>query len=168
MAVIISAFSITMAPHVSRRNSQQSILLCFRLLFWELFSNFSGSKGWNTLALISFLQLPSTILSPCISISVPNAKHVMKNNSYKNNSCYFIWTKIDFWIKNSNYTCHFLWRDDNLISKKYGIQKNFFICEAFFWVRFHNSSGQRKCSILSLKTPPSLMRPWHLTSTELY
>ena len=31
MAVIISAFSITMAPHVSHRNSQQSILLCFRL-----------------------------------------------------------------------------------------------------------------------------------------
>ena len=126
MAVIISAFSITMAPHLSRRNSQQSILLCFRLLFWELFSNFSGSKGWNTLALISFLQLPSTILSPRISISVPNAKHVMKNNSYKNNSCSFIFTKIDFWIKNSTYTCHFLWRDDNVINKKYGIEKIFF------------------------------------------
>ena len=98
----------------------------FGCLFWELFSNFSGSKGWNTLALISFLQLPSTVLSPCISISVPNAKHVMKNNSYKNNSCSFIFTKIDFWIKNSTYSCHFLWRDDNVINKKYGIEKNFF------------------------------------------
>ena len=132
MAVIISAFSITMAPHVSRRNSQQSILLCFRLLFWELFSNFSGSKGWNTLALISFLQLPSTMLSPCISISVPNAKHVMKNNSYKNNSSSFIFTKIDFWIKNSNYTCHFLWRDDNVINKKYDIENIFFNLRGLF------------------------------------
>ena len=104
----------------------------FGCLFWELFSNFSGSNGWNTLALISFLQLPSTILSPCISISVPNAKHVMKNNSYKNNSCSFIFTKIDFWIKNSTYTCHFLWRDDNAINKKYGIEKNFFYLWGLF------------------------------------
>ena len=125
---------------------------------------------WHWFPFSNCLLAPSAfcLLSPCISIIVPNATHVVKSNSYKNNSCSFIWTKIDFWIKNSNYTCHFLWRDDNLISKKYGIQKYFFICEAFFWVRFHNSSGQRKCIILFLKTSPSLMRPWHLTSTELF
>ena len=65
----------------------------------------------------------------CISVSVPSAKHVMKNNSCKNNFCSFIWTLIDFRIKNSKYTCqlsqmHFLLCKDNVIN---GIQKSFFL-----------------------------------------
>ena len=55
MAVIISAFSITMAPHVSRRNSQQSILLCFRLFVLRVVFKFLW-KQWLKYAGIDFLS----------------------------------------------------------------------------------------------------------------
>ena len=37
MVHIISTFSIVMAPHLDRINSQESILLCFRLSFLSYF-----------------------------------------------------------------------------------------------------------------------------------